>query len=49
MVDAEIISIRLRKKDVKEARKAAAASMQPYQAVIRAWVAEKADALRAAR
>lgn len=41
-----LIGIRLREKDIKQAKKIGAATAQPYQGVIRSWVAEKADATR---
>ena len=45
----QLIGIRLRKKDIMQAKKLAAIAAQPYQSVIRAWVAEKADASREPR
>jgi predicted DNA binding CopG/RHH family protein len=41
----QIVTIRLRGQDIKAAKRQAARVAQPYQTVIRAWVAEKAAGL----
>ncbi len=47
--DLVLVNLRLRKKDVAEARREAQRLSIPYQHVIRGWVSEGADASLARR
>jgi predicted DNA binding CopG/RHH family protein len=47
--DLVLVGIRLMKRDIAEAKRIGQARAIPYQHVIRAWVAEKAERARVKR